>query len=282
MHRYQTPPPKPGNFDQVVRVAATAVTQAIAAKVAPDFSDEVWKQFAPDLGIAQHGKCGFCEVFVTAGSDADVEHYQPKSEIAELSDDPKDWGTPIKGSARLRGRKLTVISTGAGYYWRAYDWTNYLLSCQVCNRKWKRTLFPLIGNQPRKVPPSPDVVETAALLNPFSGPDPAEHLDFDNIGGVQPLNKSPYGWATIKTVGLHRPDLQTARLEKAQDIHELLDELLAVPQPIPARCLEILKRIQRLGQERFAHCGMVRAVFCKRSGMTWQELVQRLAASSPG
>lgn len=277
MHRFQNPPRKPEVFDAAVRAAANAVRKAIAEGKTPVFDEDLWKRFAPALGIAQHEKCGFCEVFVVAGSDADVEHFRPKSEISDLSDDPKDWGTQIQGSARLRGRKLRVISNGAGYHWMAFEWTNYLLSCQVCNRKWKRTLFPLIGNQPRKIPPAENVHEIAALLNPFGGPDPAEHLDFDNVGGVQPLNKSPYGWATIKTVGLHRTGLQTARLEKSQEIHELLDEFIANPKPTPSRMLEILKRVRRMGDERFAHCGMVRAVFRKRSGMTWQELEQRLA-----
>ena len=71
---------------------------------------------------AQHGKCCFCESKVAHISYGDVEHYRPKAGYRQSPDDP--LGRP-------------------GYYWLAYDWSNLLFCCQLCNQRFKRSLFPL-------------------------------------------------------------------------------------------------------------------------------------------
>ena len=60
----------------------------------------------------QHEKCCFCEADFTANGYGDVEHFRPKS----------GYQTVVKGP---------LIKPG--YYWLAYDWSNLLFSCQVCN-----------------------------------------------------------------------------------------------------------------------------------------------------
>ena len=274
MHRFAANP-KPPNFDHKTRDAAKKVADAIKKKRKPKYHRSIWKPFAQELSRLQHGKCGFCESKIVNVADPDVEHYRPKSEVGELSDDPSHWGVEVPNLPRLKGRKKKRVST-SGYWWLAYDWDNYLLACGVCNRKWKLTLFP-VANAPRTLPPCKDVAETPLLLNPFSGPHPGDHLEFDDLGGITAHNGSHYGHETIKTCGLYRAGLIEARVEKASEAHELIDEFLA--NPPSSRGREILRRIGSMGDEKYIHCGMVRAILQQRANMTWQELENRLAAN---
>ncbi|MCP4686453.1 MAG: hypothetical protein GY859_00280 [Desulfobacterales bacterium] len=68
---------------------------------------------------AQHGKvCAYCGRHLPGNDRGDVEHFRPKGNVAE---DPEH----------------------GGYWWLAYDLTNYLLSCSLCNRNRKKDRFPL-------------------------------------------------------------------------------------------------------------------------------------------
>jgi len=59
----------------------------------------------------QNEKCIYCETKFTHNSPGDIEHFRPKSL----------------------------------YYWLAYDWKNLFLSCEECNRRYKRDKFPLFN-----------------------------------------------------------------------------------------------------------------------------------------
>jgi hypothetical protein len=68
--------------------------------------------------LAMHGwVCAFCERELGQDRRGDVEHFRPKSAAKE--------------------------ATHKGYWWLAYEFENYLLSCITCNSSHKRTLFPL-------------------------------------------------------------------------------------------------------------------------------------------
>ena len=54
------------------------------------------------------GKCWYVECR-NPGADNDIDHYRPKSRVAEDRSHP-------------------------GYYWLAFEWTNLRLSCQRANR----------------------------------------------------------------------------------------------------------------------------------------------------
>src|ERR1700741_2123567 len=147
-----------------------------------------WSSFKAALSKAQYKKCGYCDGAAIGNADGDVEHYRPKAEIHELHEDPESWGAELDDVANVRGRKTNPVS-GLGYWWQAYEWKNYLLACGVCNRKWKRTLFP-IGEARDPKGPSRTGGETALLLNPFGEVDPADHLQFGRLGEVVPFNGS--------------------------------------------------------------------------------------------
>lgn len=95
------------------------------------------------LYAAQGRVCGFCGCQHPRNDRGDVEHFRPKSSTR---------GVPPNG----------------GYWWLAYDASNYLLSCSVCNRTHKRTKFPLLDETSRvdSLTREAIVQETPVLFHP--------------------------------------------------------------------------------------------------------------------
>jgi hypothetical protein len=69
------------------------------------------------LQKAQHDKCAICESEVTHIAYGDVEHFRPKAAYRQSASGPL---------------------VRPGYYWLAYDWSNLLFCCQLCNQRFKR------------------------------------------------------------------------------------------------------------------------------------------------
>ena len=273
-----TRPEPPANFETVVKKARTAVENAVGSNTAPKFS-EVWGEFKAAFSAAQHGRCGYCDQGVIGTQDGDVEHYAPKSKVSMLGQDEATWGTEAPNLAKVKGRKPVELSAG-GYWWLAYEWSNYLLACANCNRKWKGTIFPIKEPPPRTVPPGNGIAETSLLLNPFEGPDPAKHLRFDESGAVAPLRGSKRGLETIKTVGLNRPSLHLNRGQAVQDtlevVRELADAQLVGDAVGVKRALRHL--VGRGGEERL-FAGVVRAVAQQQLKQSWTQI--EAAANAP-
>ncbi len=143
---------------------------------------EVKKQLAKD----QHEKCCYCEAKILDNSFADVEHTRPKG-----------------GYVKLGERSMTY----PGYFWLAYDWEHLLLSCEVCNRRYKRNHFPLSDESTRATDHlSTNMVaqEVTLLLNPLSATeDPCDHLTFHKEVAI-PRNGSLNGEYSIRYFGLNR------------------------------------------------------------------------------
>ena len=132
----------------------------------PKFSTgEYWSNFKGEFAKVSE-KCAYCELDAVGPSDGDVEHYRPKGSISKL--DKKNQGEETPDLVRVKGRKFQQ-GCKTGYWWLAYDWANYLLSCGVCNRKWKRDLFPVKKGTNLKSRPSPgcEKTEVPLLLNPY-------------------------------------------------------------------------------------------------------------------
>src|SRR5262245_37503875 len=91
----------------------------------------IWKDFKAFFSYAQFGKCGFCESPILETYPGDVEHYRPKSAISALRDDVDALGQQREALAGITGRLTDTVSS-TGYYWLAYEWSNYLLACSVC------------------------------------------------------------------------------------------------------------------------------------------------------
>jgi hypothetical protein len=85
--------------------------------------------------------------------------------------------------------QFTEDRTHSGYWWLAYEPTNYFPSCQLCNQGTaKKNRFPIAGTRARG-PQDALSAERPLLLNPYFD-DPRAHQEF--LPSAHP--KIP-GWA---------------------------------------------------------------------------------------
>ena len=154
-----------------------------------------------------HCKCCYCEKKFPSGI-LQVEHIRPKGGVRQTLDQTTDeW---------------------PGYYWLAYEWTNLLLACQICNgttNKW--TFFPLANPTKRARSHHDDVTKERALFIDPSKQNPRRHIRFEN---ELPKGRTPTGRMTIKGIGLDSPQLMGNRRDKIADVKVRLDYIEAAAQ----------------------------------------------------
>jgi hypothetical protein len=189
-------------------------------------------------------------------------------------------GTELANSRKLRGRKRPAI-TEKGYWWLAYDWTNYLLSCAICNQKYKSALFPVAPDRPQRNhikfkaldPCEEDLkIEKPLLLNPFEkNLNPFQHFEFMKSGLIKPRNLDPRGKATIRVCGLHRISLQQIRGPKATEIWDNSAEFLQAP-PQSSFQRHLATNLYFSGHEINSFAGMTRIIFKQVTTLDWEDL----------
>jgi uncharacterized protein (TIGR02646 family) len=163
------------------------------------------------LEEAQNQKCCYCEERFGATSYGDIEHYRPKT-------------------VSQQGRGLPKLLPG--YYWLANEWTNLLISCEVCNRGNKRMMFPLRDPEARARSHHDDLTrEEPLLINPFLE-DPRNHITFHNHV-PQPLDE--VGRITIETLGLRRSKLDEDRKSVIEQLR-LCAQIVAKANQFPEIC----------------------------------------------
>ena len=169
----------------------------------------IWKKLKEPLQECSHGKCWYCESRETT-APGDVDHFRPKNEVEECPNHP-------------------------GYWWLAFDWTNYRYACELCNRpnndpatervKGKRyggkgIAFPLVDPNRRVFDENAIggvLCEEPELLNPVVASDPLL-LTFDEDGTTRPAkNQAHYpkeykrAETSINVYHLNRAKLKNAR-----------------------------------------------------------------------
>ena len=146
----------------------------------------------------QHEKCCFCEGSFLAHGFGDVEHFRPKAGFKQ---------------------KATDKLSKPGYYWLAYEWSNLFFSCQICNQKFKKNLFPLVPGATRAInhysAPKEEAVADTLLVNPALD-DPEHHIGFRQ---EIPYGKDRKGEESLKVYGLGREKLNEARRKHLKEIH---------------------------------------------------------------
>ena len=143
-----------------------------------------------------HCKCWFSEAKDDA-SDFHVEHFRPKLKVEKLKskipsfseEERTTWGASEKEN------------NDEGYWWLAFDWTNYLISGSKINSSYKRNYFPLKKGSFIAYKNSVNIYnENVILLNPTIKED-SELIDFNENGMVIPkINDSDNYWKNIRTV----------------------------------------------------------------------------------
>jgi len=104
-----------------------------------------------------------------------------KGEVWALGDDPATWGQETAdGLSNITGREKSVLFD-SGYWFRAYDWSNYLFACTVCNSRWKLSYFPRQAGRPSDAPdPRSEIGMQPLLLNCcFDDEAPWKHFRFN-------------------------------------------------------------------------------------------------------
>ena len=80
-----------------------------------EFKSNLWKPAKKQLKVESNNKCAYCEADTKVVAHGDVEHFRPK----------------------------TV------YWFLAYCYDNYLVSCQLCDQKYKKAKFSIKGTKQR-------------------------------------------------------------------------------------------------------------------------------------
>jgi uncharacterized protein (TIGR02646 family) len=194
------------------------------------------------LRKAQHDKCAFCESKVSHIAYGDVEHFRPKA-----------------GWVQRDGDALTR----PGYYWLAYEWANLFYSCQLCNQRFKKNLFPLEEGSLRARSHHADPADEKPLLIDPGREEPERNLGF-RAEIAYPVDDSAKGQTTIDVLGLNRPELTEVRRDRLRTFRLLLRTLREwreqEPTPLIRSQIERLEaELEKWIQDGAEYAAMMRA-----------------------
>jgi len=177
-----------------------------------------WGKLKLWLQVLSHGKCWFSEV-KELYSHYDVEHFRPKKERKELDGVTYD-----------------------GYWWLAFEYTNYRLCGNVGNRK-KGGWFPLKESSMKSTYDCQcEESETYYLLDPTDPYDPTL-LAFNEEGNAIPSPLCQGDWEkaraeeTIKRLKLTEHELLTQERRRIwQEVDMAIDLYLTAKSKLAAGC----------------------------------------------
>ncbi len=144
------------------------------------------------LWINQKKRCCYCERLREAKRESDLEHFRPKSMVTE-------------------------DTNHKGYWWLAYNWSNYFFSCKPCNSDYKANHFPVLDNSRAFGPDDRLTDEFPVLIDPCIE-DPEEYIDYQwesngpyvkAVGSIRDTENR--GRETINILGLNRTELMEGR-----------------------------------------------------------------------
>ncbi len=210
---------RPARAPAILRTRGAAITKQQCKEYDddPGAYNDGKKSFTFDPGIyghktvkgalkkAQHGKCAFCESKVSHIAYGDVEHFRPK---AGYQRDP-------------RGRLIRP-----GYYWLAYEWSNLLFCCQLCNQRFKGNLFPLAEDAGRATSHHEAIKNEQPLFVDPSVEDPESVLEFCEGSDSHLFREDgghPRRKVIIEALGLNRADLAEVRRDALSQIIQLIE-----------------------------------------------------------
>lgn len=163
--------------DSVRKVAKRALEE-LELKPAAERGDfikkkgHIWRSFARHLAKMSFGKCWYSES-KDAGASFDVDHFRPKAEA----------------------RRSHAEVDAEGYAWLAFEWTNFRLSSQGCNRlntdddgltHGKGSWFPLIGGGKKATWDSRCLSDEVPLLIDPTVFGDLLYIDFDDAARFRP------------------------------------------------------------------------------------------------
>lgn len=97
------------NWSDVEISSKVAAGRVSARKAAITAKNNMWSNLSELLAEQSNGKCWYCES-KELRSDNPIDHFRPKGKVVECSEHP-------------------------GYWWLAFDWSNYRYACTYCNSR---------------------------------------------------------------------------------------------------------------------------------------------------
>lgn len=151
----------------------------------------------------QSNRCCYCEKDITDGGS--LEHFRPK-----------------KGVKQKAGNSIEK----PGYYWLAYEWSNWFYSCQECNNA-KDTIFPITDDKKRAKNHLVDekCIHETPILPDLTKDDPSEIIEYKGVEVFPKKGNNQKGKTLIETVKLDRSTLLDTRAEHCE-IHWRMKESL--------------------------------------------------------
>jgi hypothetical protein len=188
---------------------------AARQKILSDQSNRIWSDLKLELRKLSHGKCWYTEARQD-GTDVDVDHYRPKGRVAEL---------------------IGVDPAHPGYWWLAYEPSNYRYSCIVSNRRrhdvdagrtgGKADHFPIQREADRAFAADGDHdAEKPLLIDPCVSHEP-ELITFKDDGEAMPRFSPDHPYKhgkaarSIELYSINHSDFVTSRLELRDRIEKL-------------------------------------------------------------
>ena len=215
-----------------------------------------WTQLKAWLSQASENKCWYCEAKSTRAT-FDVDHFRPKLAIT------------VDG---------IEIASHSGYYWLAYDYTNFRLSCQRCNRpeknekgilRGKASEFPIQDETQRCAHAGVALsAESPRFLDPCVQTD-CSLLAHAIDGEVKPAIEDEKTWEyqraryTIDRLGLN--DWNTPETKKKS--WRVLDDLIRLAGNQP----DVLQRLQEHLATDHEYASFFRAAIGTHREKTWVE-----------
>jgi hypothetical protein len=206
-------------------------------------------------------KCVWCEQHRERKRELDVEHYRPKVCVTEWEGD-----APIVPDAPPREK-----NERGGYWWLAFAWSNFMLSCKTCNQGWKRSLFPVRAPRVADVQEGDERADTPLLLDPSIPFRTGDHFRWTPGGIIEPV--SDEGRATIITCGLNRKELLARRGLTAQNVLVHRGQLLqALRRRDGVAVQRETRELAAMGSATAEFTGMVRWFVEQGLGRSWEAL----------
>lgn len=161
-----------------------------------------------------HGKCAFCETYVSTDPlEVNVTHFRPTGNavhnLHEKRDSPDHYG------------------------WLAYDWNNLLNACKICIDS-KRNLFPVTGSRASVLSTWSEAVkiEDGTILDPCTD-NPYSHFRVNHDGYLIP--RTDRGGATIAILSLNRMDLILKRQRLLAESMAFISNLTSLEKSLENR-----------------------------------------------
>jgi uncharacterized protein (TIGR02646 family) len=265
----------PGELKQRL-LEATAELRALPEEERAAYirrKDSLWKDVRPYLAAvtgrahSQHDfKCWYCEE-KAARFTYHVDHFRPKGRVKDKGRDPEP-----------------------GYWWLAFDYRNYRLSCEFCNSphtdeddeetrgKWDQ--FPLSEGSTRADGPNANTDDEIRLLIDPSRSSEVIHLTFDDEGRTRPLHEEGYLYdmadRTINVLNLNHQRIVDARrqirencLRLVRDGDEEYEKWRRGGSPAAASAFRrVCEQIREMVQPWSEFSAMARACF-RGTGKEW-------------